>query len=91
MLEAGTPRWQRYLAREAGFAYPRTLSAGKTVLVQLLPSPQCLLGISTLVFVQLAQNVQILSLLITVQDSLLTNCLLLNIAWITGDYRDVPS
>ena len=38
MLEAGTPRWQRYLAREAGFAYPRTLSAGKTVLVQLLPS-----------------------------------------------------
>mgnify|MGYP001318314548 FL=1 len=38
MLEAGTPRWQRYLAREAGFAYPRTLSAGKTALVQLLPS-----------------------------------------------------
>ena len=42
MLEAGTPRWQRYLAQEAGFAYPRTLSAGKTVLVQLLPSPAML-------------------------------------------------
>ena len=42
MLEAGAPRWQRYLAREAGFPSPRTLSADKTVLVQLLPSPAML-------------------------------------------------